>query len=276
MNAPRTALWPAVASCGLFNLLVVLAAAPLRADDASSSVSAEQPASKPAAPAVSPPVAIRRIAPQHPAALRDQDGDATIECLVSETGEIRDVQVKSASSPEFGEAAAEALKQWQFKAGERNGTPVAMRISIPFTFTVPTRNGLEKFAKRSLYEEINEPVVPVLELGSLPVPKKMVQPKYPAELAGSGKRGKAVVSLVINKEGKVVNPRIAFATYPEFVAPALAAAVSLDFPPQLGPKKEKVYVSMDVQFDFKDDGHAPRVQNRPNEKQPAPEKSKKL
>ncbi len=211
------------------------------------------------------PQSVKTVTPVHPSGLLEQriGGDAEIEFLVSASGEVGEARVKSASRPEFGEAALAAVQQWEFKPGTRDGQPAAMRVTIPFTFTPPSLDGLEAALKRKVFVELDEPPVPAEKLASWPMPKKLLAPVYPPELQGSGKRGKAVVSVVIDKQGRVVNPVIVKATFPEFEFSALAAAASLEFPPQLGPDKKPVYVSMDVQFDFRDEGR--RARKKPDE-----------
>lgn len=223
----------------------------------------------PAVPANATPKPLKVVSPHHPPALLEQkvSGDADIECVINERGEVTEAKVKSATRPEFGEAALAAIQQWHFVPGMKDGEPVATRVSVPFNFEVPDTSSLDTFLKRKVFHEISEPIVPAEEIGSWPMPKMLIEPNYPKELAGSGKRGKAVVSIVIGKDGKVINPKLVKATFPEFEFPALAAAASMEFPPQLNAKKEKIYVSMDVQFDFRESG-------RPKAKPPAPPAAK--
>ncbi|MSU46123.1 MAG: TonB family protein [Lacunisphaera sp.] len=222
----------------------------------------------------SAPVAIRTVSPKHPPELRRRliNGNAEIECLITEAGRVADTRVVSASQAEFGEAATEAVRQWEFRPGERNGIPTAMSVRIPFSFQMTNGEKLEILAGHALFEQVSDPVIPAQQLTSWPSPKQFVLPHYPEELRGSGKHGKAVVSIVINKEGKVVNPKIVKYTYPEFIWPALAAAVSLEFKP-LKADKTPICVSMDLQFDFvaeaaKPKLAAPEIKNPPPRKNP--------
>lgn len=204
------------------------------------------------------PEPIRTVAPEHPPRLFAAriGGDAEVECLVSAEGMVTEARVLSATRPEFGEAALAAIRQWQFRPAVRDGQPVAVRVTVPFGFRVSSDELLEAFAKRKVFLEVEGDIIPAEQLPAWPMPKQLLVPNYPSELRGSGKRGKAVVSVIINREGKVVNPMLVKATWPEFERPALAAAVSLEFAPQLGPDRQPVNVSMDLQFDFKDDSRA--------------------
>jgi TonB family protein len=223
------------------------------------------------------PQPITMVSPNHPKVLLEKrvGGDVEVECLVGVDGRPGELRVLSASQPELGEAALDALRQWTFKPGMRDGKPAAMRVRVPFNFPVPTDDPLEHFARRRLYQDIEDTVVPAEQMPNWPMPKKFYVPRYPKALQGSGKRGMAVVGIVINKEGKVVNPKIVKATHPEFAQPALAAAVSLEFQPQMLANKEKAFVSMNIQFDFKDESNKGKQvlpAEPPPRKKPAPEK----
>jgi len=219
------------------------------------------PAAEPAADTVlKNPVPTKRVAPAHPPELVKNmvSGRAVVECLVTDTGAVRDVKVLTASRPEFGQAAEEAVRQWEFQPGEKGGHPVAVRLQIPIEFTLTAEQIIEAAMGRPVFREINELIVPAKEMPSWPRPLEFLLPRYPESLKGSGKYGKAVVSIVINKEGKVMNPKIVKATYPEFMLPALAAAARLEFPPQVMANNERVNVSMDIQFDYKAESDKPK------------------
>lgn len=227
------------------------------------------PAAEPAAEtALKNPVPTKRIAPAHPPELVKNmvSGRAVVECLVTDTGAVRDVKVLTASRPEFGQAAEEAVRQWEFQPGEKGGRPVAVRLQIPIEFTLTAEQIIEAALGRPVFQEITDLIIPAREMPSWPRPVEFLLPRYPESLKGSGKYGKAVVSIVINKEGKVMNPKIVKATYPEFMLPALAAAARLEFPPQVMANNERVNVSMDIQFDYKAESDKPKPKAKEKEK----------
>lgn len=224
------------------------------------------------APRTTNPVPVKTVMPEHPEQFRAEGkvGEAAIECLVTAEGKVGEAHVASASDPAFGEAALVAVRQWEFKPAERDGVAVPVRVTIPFRFDSPLSDPLEAFAKRRLFVELEGEVVPAERMPAWPMPKQLLSPNYPPDLRGSGNRGKAVVSVVIDREGRVMNPRLVKATWPEFGPPALATAVSLVFPPQLGPEKKPVNVSMDLQFDFRDDGGRKKAPPKPAALEPDP------
>lgn len=202
---------------------------------------------------VDPPVATRRVSPAHPPELIKElvNGEVVIECVIGQDGSVRDIKTLSASHPAFGPAAEEALSKWEFKPGTINGEPADIRIRVPFEFKVPPDQVLGVIAGRPVYAEITETIIPATQLPSWPRPIEFYIPRYPPELDGTGKYGKAVINITIDKEGKVMNPRLVKATYPEFVIPALVTALKLKFPPQVMADNKAVHVNMDIQFDFK-------------------------
>jgi TonB family protein len=189
--------------------------------------------------------------PQHPPELREKlvSGNALLEVSVDAAGKVIDIEIVSESHAGFGAAAEEAVRQWEFEPGPADARPV--RVRIPFEFRLSAEQVLETIAGRPIFQEVQETVIPAAQLPAWPRPLQYYLPRYPVELEGSGKYGKAVVNITINKEGKVINPRLVKATYPEFALPALITAMRLQFPPQVMANNEKIYVNMDLQFDFK-------------------------
>lgn len=202
---------------------------------------------------VDPPVATRRVSPVHPPELVKElvNGEAVVECVVGQDGSVRNIKTFSASHPAFGPAAEEALGKWEFKPGKINGEPADVRIRVPFEFKLPPDQVLGVIAGRPIYAEITETIIPASQLPAWPRPIEFYIPRYPPEFEGTGKYGKAVINITIDKEGKVMNPRLVKATYPEFVIPALVTALKLKFPPQVMADNKAVHVNMDIQFDFK-------------------------
>ena len=65
-------------------------------------------------------------------------GTATIQFVITPTGEPKDLKVVEASHPAFGIAARDAVQRSRFKpAVGMNGEPVAVTLQVPFTFVPP-------------------------------------------------------------------------------------------------------------------------------------------
>jgi protein TonB len=56
--------------------------------------------------------------------------------VVDEHGVVESVQTVRADNADFSPAAEEALRQWKFKPGMKNGRRVATRMEMPMNFSV--------------------------------------------------------------------------------------------------------------------------------------------
>jgi TonB family protein len=77
-----------------------------------------------------------QVSPVFPVNLRGRiaHGAATIELLVDEHGVVRVPRVVSATDPEFGYAAAQAVVYWRFDPPTVNGRAVVTHVLVPFEF----------------------------------------------------------------------------------------------------------------------------------------------
>lgn len=82
------------------------------------------------------PTPIYQVAPQYPRALLGEKptGEATIEFVIYQTGEVTIPKVRFATRPEFGFAAANAVQQWVFERPMVRGRPVSVRTQMTFEF----------------------------------------------------------------------------------------------------------------------------------------------
>ena len=83
------------------------------------------------------PALIHAISPRYPAtALAEgRSGMASVLFEIDTTGNVSNVKLESASSPEFGEAAIEAIRTWRYKPAKLMGKPVKIgpvRQQVPF------------------------------------------------------------------------------------------------------------------------------------------------
>lgn len=76
--------------------------------------------------------------PVYPSPLREsgQNGEADIEFFIDENGDAQLPRIVSASAPEFGYAAAQAVAAWRFTVPTKGGKPVVVRAQIPVRFTL--------------------------------------------------------------------------------------------------------------------------------------------
>jgi periplasmic protein TonB len=63
-------------------------------------------------------------------------GTIRLKCVVSIEGTTQNVELVSGLEEQMDENAVAALKQWKFEPGQREGKPVAVRVTVDMTFTV--------------------------------------------------------------------------------------------------------------------------------------------
>jgi TonB family protein len=63
-------------------------------------------------------------------------GTIKLKCVVSSDGRTRNVEIVSRLDDELDDKAVAALKQWEFEPGQREGKPVAVRITVEMTFVL--------------------------------------------------------------------------------------------------------------------------------------------
>jgi protein TonB len=77
-----------------------------------------------------PPKAYKLIGPRYPQVWSQArvNGEAQVAFIINAKGYTEQVQVVSANDEEFGAAARAAVAKWRFKAGRKNGKPVAVAV----------------------------------------------------------------------------------------------------------------------------------------------------
>lgn len=90
-----------------------------------------------------PPRHISRRPPTYPSALREQgvNGSAVVEFLIDEQGDAQLPHVVSATAPEFGFAAAQAVAGWRFERPLKGGKAVIARVRVPIEFRLREGGG---------------------------------------------------------------------------------------------------------------------------------------
>ena len=195
----------------------------------------------------------RPVEPEYPKDLRDAgvEGQVYVHFEVDRYGMVQNPEIRYATHKEFGEAVKAVVPRWRFSPARRDGLPVEQRVRMPVVFVVKANDPLSKWAGRNVFKKMDHDPIDADELGIWPEPSVWIEPYYPPELNGTGKRGEVVVSFVIDEHGDVVNPEILIGDDPHFIASALAATISLDFSPHLDEKTgEAIPVTMAVSYRF--------------------------
>ncbi|HEV2721827.1 MAG TPA: TonB family protein [Thermoanaerobaculia bacterium] len=82
------------------------------------------------------PVPLRRVTPPYPEIARRMrlNGYAVVECIIDQSGRVRDARVLTSSNSAFEQPAIEAVRQWQFSPGTLNGQPVDVQFDLTVKF----------------------------------------------------------------------------------------------------------------------------------------------
>lgn len=85
-----------------------------------------------------PPEWIERCEPPYPVALQmlGLQAEVVVDLRVLTDGTVAQVHVVNPTLPQFDAAAVEAVRQWRFAPGVKNGRPVVTHMQVPITFTV--------------------------------------------------------------------------------------------------------------------------------------------
>jgi len=86
---------------------------------------------------VEPPVPVRTVAPDYPAELRASgtSGVVMLTCEVDDRGVVTEAKVNRTTNEGFNRAAMAAVEKWKFRPAQKDGKPIATRISVPVKFT---------------------------------------------------------------------------------------------------------------------------------------------
>lgn len=176
------------------------------------------------AQADTPPKPLKQPLPQYPLAMRYSGyrGRVSLEFIIAKDGTPREPQVISSNHPAFEQAAMDAILNWRFEPGKKEGQPVAARVRQTLSFDLePGFRSVNPFtapsrASAETPEEFRYDVAPEVDL--------MVQPVYPRELAIADVAGSAEVKFVVDIAGRPALIQIEKASHPDFGA-SLAAAV---------------------------------------------------
>ncbi len=155
------------------------------------------------------PRPLKLVRPIYPAGLRmsGQTGEVLISFIVSVEGRVRRAEVVRSSNPGFDEPALDALMQWTFQPGMRNGIPVNTRMQVPIVFSLAGEPG------RSAYRFTPNPkamaaLPPEFRYDHPPEVRGAALATYPLEALKEKKGGKVKVRLVVDDKGRVAGTRV--------------------------------------------------------------------
>lgn len=144
----------------------------------------------------------------------DQEKDPVVRVKISvnENGIVVASQATGGSPVAFAEAAAGAVRGWQFAPARKGGQPVAAELEVNVVFQEPLcrSSGVDFVQTKPLH---------------------MLTPAYPVYLKRAGISGEVDVSFVVNAEGRVTDVAAANSTHPGFEDSAIETIKEWRFAP---------------------------------------------
>jgi TonB family protein len=87
--------------------------------------------------AISDLTAIRQTPPRYPrTAPRGASGSVDMHLTVTETGDVRDIEVLGTPQEHFERAAVQAVRTWRFVPMQEGGQPIPVRVAVRVTFEI--------------------------------------------------------------------------------------------------------------------------------------------
>ena len=197
--------------------------------------------------------------PVYPASLANtkvNDGSATVAFTVDPDGRVVDALALSATHSAFGDTVLTAVKNWQLAPDatwtSSNNRREVVRYQFSKRMTIATltnTDALKLFFSNAIEGDGPLQTHKWAELLTPPRRIESVSPQYPAALMSEFPSGSAVVSFVIDVEGRVRVPAVVAADRAEFGEAALAAVKQWRFETPL-LDGQPVNVQVDRKFNF--------------------------
>jgi TonB family protein len=179
---------------------------------------------------------------------RSVHGSADVIMLVSADGTVEATKVKTASSPEFAQAAESAAFCWRFEPALLAGKPTQTLISRTFDFDDTSRDFTLDEEGEQLLQQVKEDPGAILRLKDLdriPAATYRVRPEY---LPGSPS-GQVIVELYLDKTGMVRFPHAISSSNEILVGPSLTAVARWHFePPIKGGKPVDAVAQIPIRY----------------------------
>jgi TonB family protein len=195
---------------------------------------------------VTPPVVERQFKPEYTAvALADRvEGVMTLECVVRADGIVGEAHVVKSLHPSLDVEALQALADWRFKPGMKDGKPVAVRVEIEMSFSLqdaeqPLRG--PAVDSPEVFTEGNGVTGPTLV--------RDVKPQFTASAMRERAQGLVRMKCVVLPDGTVGDVKVTAHVHPDLDRSAVRAVRQWTFKP--GTKDGvAVPVQIEVQMAF--------------------------
>jgi TonB family protein len=195
------------------------------------------------------PKAIAQTAPVYPINQSNAGltGAVRINFLIDAAGRVRNPYVVESNNPAFERPALDAISEWRFKPGEKNGHAVTVRAEQVIEFRM-NRGGEAPWQVTKPRNQSNLPLA--LQWDVAPVPISTTFPVYPYEALYSGVKGKTRVRFVIGPDGSITESKLDMATTPELGLAALAMIDTWKFKPAEKKDGTLSYATLAMEHEF--------------------------
>jgi TonB family protein len=203
------------------------------------------------APAAAPvlvdgaPVVKTWVQPVYPAELKDKNvqGSVDVALVIDETGALKSVRATKATDPRFEAAVLEAVSKWTFSPAVEGNEKVAMGCGFRWKFTLPyPPAGAQPPASLDIRPLSRKPAVSEVT----------PDPEYPESVLPKKLNGQVMFDVEIGADGAVSNAKVLYASYAEFVRPAVLAVRNWRFKPAMQgelPLRDKKRVPVTFEYD---------------------------
>jgi TonB family protein len=186
------------------------------------------------------------------AAVAGQAGEAVVNFDLTERGYAKNIEVVSASAPEFGEMLVDTLATGTFKPAMKDGRTVTVPMQWKHVFAQPPAEPVEGEGSEARLIRLlrkGEIISTPKGLDAKLTPLWRVAPGYPDALRAENLSGTADVEFIIDREGRVRLPSVVAASHALFGRAAVTALSLWVFdPPMRGGEPVDVRVKMPLKF----------------------------
>ncbi len=196
---------------------------------------------------------VRRVAPTYPYDLliQNKSGFAEVQFTVDYSGRAIMVRKKDASDEAFAKALMADIESNEFIPPRINGEPRLATSTQRFQFSGDST--MTDATQKAVLAELRKPNPKILsakELDKAPFPVRQDPPGFPFALQSDNLSGKAEVEFVVDREGRVLFPRIVSASHEDFGWAAASAVSRWRYqPPVKGGAKVDARMSVVINFD---------------------------
>ena len=174
-------------------------------------------------------------------------GRVIVQFVVGKDGKVRNPGIVKSVSPELDAEALRVVSTMpNWTPGKQKGKPVSVKYTAPIMFRIPgtkaTKDAVAESQSQKKEPEGNTVFEVVENMPSFPggtegmmgyIAKNM---KYPSASIKSGAQGRVILSMVIDKEGNVTQPRVVRSVSPELDAEAIRLVKAM---PKWTPGKQR-------------------------------------